>query len=296
MSNALAKIAETTGVSTEEINNVLSGMIISAKNQRGAVASPAELAVVAGVCSKYGLNPLVKECAAFISDGKLQVIVMIDGYYAIVNRQPNFDGVEFDDHLDDKGKITAITCKMYIKNRSRPVCVTEYLSECFNPKSSVWKKWPARMIRHKAYIQAARMAFGFSELLDTDEVDRIKSNSPKDVTPTVEVDFERMQMRMAQCWDIDSLNALCKEIRLELEKQNAWASSKTRCSLLKLAQIKNIDGMNTRNDDVVDAEFEVVEDTGEITNKPTDKADEPDIPFDEHNAVIDVEFEEVVDK
>ena len=53
MSNALAVIAQNTGASVEDITDVLRGMIVSAKNQHGAQATNAELAVVAGVCSTY---------------------------------------------------------------------------------------------------------------------------------------------------------------------------------------------------------------------------------------------------
>ncbi|KDC45542.1 recombinase RecT, partial [Pseudoalteromonas fuliginea] len=98
---------QNTGASQEEIKEVLSGMIVSAKNQHGSVATNAELAIVTGVAAKYDLNPLVKEMAAFVSGGKLQVTVMIDGWYKMVNRQPTFDGVEFDDHMDANGKLTA---------------------------------------------------------------------------------------------------------------------------------------------------------------------------------------------
>ena len=85
-----------------------------------------------------------------------------------MNRRPEFDGVEFDDKFDDKGNLASITCRMFIKGRERPVCVTEYMSECKDPKSSVWTKWPARMLRYKVYIQCARMAFGITEIIDDD--------------------------------------------------------------------------------------------------------------------------------
>ena len=140
MSNALAVIAQNTGASVEDITDVLRGMIVSAKNQHGAQATNAELAIVTGVCATYGLNPLVKECAAFVSGGKLSVVVMVDGWYKLVNRRPEFDGVEFSDKFDDKGNLASITCRMFIKGRERPVCVTEYMSECRDPKSSVWTK------------------------------------------------------------------------------------------------------------------------------------------------------------
>ncbi|NMC24182.1 MAG: recombinase RecT, partial [Serratia sp.] len=81
MSTALELVAANVGATTEEVTEVIKGMIISSKNQHGAGATNAEMAIVASVCAKYGLNPLVKECAAFVSGGKLQMVVMIDGFY-----------------------------------------------------------------------------------------------------------------------------------------------------------------------------------------------------------------------
>ena len=242
MSNALAVIAQNTGASVEDIADVLRGMIVSAKNQHGAQATNAELAIVTGVCATYGLNPLVKECAAFVSGGKLSVVVMVDGWYKMVNRRPEFDGVEFDDKFDDKGNLASITCRMFIKGRERPVCVTEYMSECRDPKSSVWTKWPARMLRHKAYIQCARMAFGITEIIDDDEASRIAANSPreshgsreKDITPAVKaIDWEAIKADMAECGDEESLNAVCVELRRRLEADGQWAQAKATCILMK---------------------------------------------------------------
>ena len=236
MSNALAVIAQNTGASVEDITDVLRGMIVSAKNQHGAQATNAELAIVTGVCATYGLNPLVKECAAFVSGGKLSVVVMVDGWYKLVNRRPEFDGVEFSDKLDDKGSLASITCRMFIKGRERPVCVTEYMSECKDPKSSVWTKWPARMLRHKAYIQCARMAFGISEVIDDDEASRIAANSPreKDITPAAKaIDWDAIKADMAECGDEAALNAVCVELRSRLEADGQWAQAKATCILMK---------------------------------------------------------------
>jgi len=235
MSNALAVIAQNTGASVEDITDVLRGMIVSAKNQHGAQATNAELAIVTGVCATYGLNPLVKECAAFVSGGKLSVVVMVDGWYKMVNRRPEFDGVEFDDKFDDKGNLSSITCRMFIKGRERPVCVTEYMSECRDPKSSVWQKWPGRMLRHKAYIQCARMAFGISEVIDDDEQSRIEASAPreKDITPTKQIDWASIQADMAECGDEESLNAVCIELRSRLEADGQWAQAKATCILMK---------------------------------------------------------------
>lgn len=290
MTTALSIVAQNTGASEEDIKNVISGMIISSKNQHGATATPAEMAVFTGVCSKYALNPLVKECAAFVSGGKLQVIVMIDGWYKMVNRQETFDGVEFDDHLNDKGEVTAITCKMYIKDRSRPVSVTEYLNECNDPKSSVWKRWPARMLRHKAYIQAARIAFGISEVIDDDEVSRINSNQPRDITPVQPTGptTEEINLLMAECGDLETLKAACGELRVEMQNNGTW---KNRSAEVIALNIKHKDRINSYVDvDEVDTDTphgmseanEAIE--GELMD------DEPDIGFGEDDTD---EFEEV---
>ena len=268
MSNALAVIAQNTGASVEDITDVLRGMIVSAKNQHGAQATNAELAIVTGVCATYGLNPLVKECAAFVSGGKLSVVVMVDGWYKMVNRRPEFDGVEFDDKFDDKGNLASITCRMFIKGRERPVCVTEYMAECRDPKSSVWQKWPGRMLRHKAYIQCARMAFGISEVIDDDEASRIAANSPreKDITPAAKaIDWDAIKADMAECGDEESLNAVCVELRRRLEADGQWAQAKATCILMKSEHQARIQSYAAQADAVqVEAlEGELVTDTGE---------------------------------
>jgi hypothetical protein len=65
------------------------------------------------------------------------------------------------------------TCTLYIKGRSHPVRVTEYKDECFRA-TEPWKTMPKRMLRHKALIQSARVAFGFSGIYDEDEAERIR--------------------------------------------------------------------------------------------------------------------------
>jgi phage recombination protein Bet len=129
------------------------------------------------VAKEYGLNPLTKEIYAFpAKGGGIQPIVSIDGWMNMVNAHPQFDGMEFDDMMED-GKLFAVTCRMFRKDRSRPVSVIEYMAEC-RRGTDVWKQWPARMLRHKAAIQCARYAFGFSGIMEPDEYERMR-----DVTP-----------------------------------------------------------------------------------------------------------------
>jgi phage recombination protein Bet len=140
----------------------------------GANVSKEHFAAFLLVAKEYGLNPLTKELYAFpAKGGGIQPIVSIDGWMRMINDHPACDGVEFEDHVVD-GKLEAITCRIYRKDRSRPTLVTEYMAEC-RRNTDVWRQWPSRMLRHKAAIQAARYAFGFSGIMDPDEWERLHS-------------------------------------------------------------------------------------------------------------------------
>jgi len=123
------------------------------------------------VANEYKLNPVTKEIYAFpTKGGGIQPIVSIDGWLNIINSHPDFDGMEFVDNMLE-GKLVSITCKMHRKGRNNPTEVTEYMGEC-NRGTDPWKKYPTRMLRHKAVIQAARYAFGFSGIIEPDEAER----------------------------------------------------------------------------------------------------------------------------
>lgn len=135
-------------------------------------ASGEQIAAFLMVAKEYDLNPITKEIYAFPDkSGGIQPIVSIDGWLKIINSHPQFNGMDFEDKLDDKGNIVAITCRIYRKDREHPVVVTEYMNECAR-NTDPWKKWPARMLRHKTAIQAGRYAFGFSGIMEPDEFER----------------------------------------------------------------------------------------------------------------------------
>lgn len=132
-----------------------------------------EFAAFLMVAKEYELNPLLKEIFAFPKrGGGIQPIVSIDGWCNLINSHPKLDGLEFDDHLDKDGKVTAITARIWRKDREKPIIVTEYMVECTRG-TDTWKQYPRRMLRHKALIQCARYAFGFAGIVDPDEAERM---------------------------------------------------------------------------------------------------------------------------
>lgn len=125
-------------------------------------AKDEEFAALIIVANEYRLNPLTKEIYAFpAKGGGIVPVVSIDGWLRIINEHPQFDGLEHEDMHDDAGNLYAIECSIWRKDRGRPVKVIEYLTEC-KRNTEPWKDMPSRMLRHKATIQCARYAFGFS--------------------------------------------------------------------------------------------------------------------------------------
>lgn len=170
----MADMADRYGMNKEAFEATIRKTLMPANIS----VSNEQLAAFLLVAKQFNLDPITKQIFAYpAKGGGIQAVVSIDGWMTMINNHPQFDGMEFDDVLAD-GKLIAITCRMYRKDRNRPVSVTEYMEEC-KQNSPTWSKWPARMLRHKAAIQAARYAFSFSGIVDEDEAQRMIDVTPK---------------------------------------------------------------------------------------------------------------------
>lgn len=140
----------------------------------GPKVGDAQMTALLVIANQYGLNPWTKEIYAFPDKNNgIVPVVGVDGWARIINNHPAFDGMEFEQ--DDAG----CTCIMFRKDRSHPVKIREYMVECNRPGVGPWQSHPWRMLRHKAMIQCARIAFGFGGIYDQDEAERIAENEPK---------------------------------------------------------------------------------------------------------------------
>lgn len=136
------------------------------------------------VAHEHKLNPFTREIFAFEGQGGgVRPIVSIDGWIRLVNDHPMMDGSTCTDILDGNGNLVAVEAIFYRKDRAHPTVVREYLAEC-QGTTMPWKKWPRRMLRHKAFIQGARIAFGFSGIEDEDEYERYVEATVKGSTPS----------------------------------------------------------------------------------------------------------------
>lgn len=165
----LAKVASRYSVDPNKMLGTLKATAF-----KGDVSNEQMMALLI-VADQYGLNPWTKEIYAFPDrQNGIVPVVGVDGWARIINSHEQFDGMSF---TQDE---VSCTCTIYRKDRSHPIEVTEYMSEC---KRNVgpWQSHPKRMLRHKAMIQCARLAFGFVGVYDQDEAERIVE---KDITPT----------------------------------------------------------------------------------------------------------------
>ena len=160
-------IAKTAGRFGVEPEKLMATLKATAFRTDKAVTDEQMLALLV-VADQYGLNPFTKEIYAFPDKGGIVPVVGVDGWSRIVNEHPQFDGMAFS--MPDDG--SSCTCEIFRKDRSHSISVTEYMSEC-KRNVAPWQSHPRRMLRHKAMIQCARMAFGFAAVFDQDEAERI---------------------------------------------------------------------------------------------------------------------------
>jgi phage recombination protein Bet len=167
-----------------DTNELIDTLKATAFKIKDGVVSDAQMTALMIVAQQYGLNPWVKQIYA---------VVGVDGWLSIINKHPQYDGVEFNyaDELitPDGGKPCPIWCevKIYRKDLTRPIIVREYLDEVYRPAfegfnkdtkqkfaiNSAWQSHTKRFLRHKTLIQGARIAFGFSGIYDEDEAENL---------------------------------------------------------------------------------------------------------------------------
>jgi len=131
----------------------------------------AQMTALLVVANQYGLNPWTKEIYAFPDKNNgIVPVVGVDGWSRIINDHPQFDGLDFEQDGE------SCTCIIHRKDRAHPIKVTEYMDEC-KRGTGPWGSHPRRMLRHKALIQCARLAFGYTGIYDEDEAERIKEKN-----------------------------------------------------------------------------------------------------------------------
>jgi len=176
--DVVSKVGDRYGVKREAVWNVMKATAFRGNPQ----VSDADIMAFMIVCDQHGLNPFTREIYAF-KDFKTNAIVPmvgVDGWIRIVNEHPQFNGMEFTystDMVESEEHRTVpawVECTMYRRDRDRPTIAREYFDECYQPPRGAskspgpWQSHPKRFLRHRSFIQCARLAFGFA-LADEDD-------------------------------------------------------------------------------------------------------------------------------
>jgi phage recombination protein Bet len=171
----IAKVAAKYSVDPDKMLETLKATAF--KGEKDKPVTNEQMMALLVVADQYNLNPWLKEIYAFPDQkGGIVPLVSVDGWTRIINEHQQLSGFGFE--YDDEGQW--VECIIERKDRSQPIRVREYLSEC-RRNTGPWGTHPQRMLRHKALIQCARLAFGFGGIYDEDEGARIRE--ALDVTP-----------------------------------------------------------------------------------------------------------------
>jgi len=150
-------------------------------------ASNDEIFMFCALAHKHKINPLTELYAQIDDNGMIIPTLKIDGWYRVVNDHPDFDGVEFN-YSPGMTTYPGLQHPHHIwvesvfkrKNLSHPIVVREFFSDNYLQESiyqNSWQTHPNRRLRHAAYIQGARMAFGLHGVYSSDEAIRIIESS-----------------------------------------------------------------------------------------------------------------------
>lgn len=182
----LERMADWMKVDSTKILQVLNETAFSTgydkeTKKKNAPLSDEELQAAIIVANEYRLNPFLGQIHVTKSRGRLLVIVGVDGWLKIIHDHGDCISLTHEFEHDEKGALICCTCRIVRATKigdeimQRSFEATEYLSECFQDRSEPWKKWPSRMLKHKATIQCARYAYGLTGFVDPDEAERFNT-------------------------------------------------------------------------------------------------------------------------
>ena len=129
-------------------------------------ATDAQFRMFVEVCRATTLNPFLREIWFVPQVG---ILAGRDGYLAIANRHPQFDGMETRVTRDEKNVPIKAVCTVWRKDRSHPIICEAYYSE-YRKSSGVWSQYPSAMISKVAEVLALKRSFAINGVVTEEEM------------------------------------------------------------------------------------------------------------------------------
>jgi len=126
------------------------------------VWSESDLERLLVACETLQLSPVGREIFAMKGPdqgGGVKFAIGLDGWLRLMDQHPAYDGMRFTESEElEEGVPSWIECTIFRSDRRVAMSAKEYLSEARRTEGA-WLTHPRRMLRHKALIQCARLAF-----------------------------------------------------------------------------------------------------------------------------------------
>jgi hypothetical protein len=121
------------------------------------------LKAIMKIAKRFKLNPVFGHIAWELdATGDYEVYIPIDGWIALIHREPRFQGLTFHQSAESESNIPLwMECTIYRSDLTHPITVREYYAE-LKTDHPIWQAMPRRVLRHKTLQQCARLAFGIS--------------------------------------------------------------------------------------------------------------------------------------
>ena len=179
----LDKMSKHYGIMPDTLHKTLVKTIFPSEKE----ATPEQVAAFLMVCDRTGLDPFQREIYAFPArGGGIVPVIGADGYYRALNNDEEVTGIGVTYDYDDSKSLVSCTARLYKGNDVPYVEITEFLSE--NKRNTPnWNQMPHRMLRHRALMQATRIACGLHGVYTHEEAVDIPGveAGPSDVASTV---------------------------------------------------------------------------------------------------------------
>lgn len=131
-----------------------------------------EFGVFMELANKYQLDPFSKQIwAVKYGNNPAQIFAGRDGYLAIAHRSGQFDGLQSEVSINDKGELETATAEVWRRDMSHSFKVTVSYKEYNSSTNPVWQSKPRTMLCKVAEAQALRKAFSVSGLYSPEEID-----------------------------------------------------------------------------------------------------------------------------
>lgn len=165
-----ATLAAEYGMEATPFLAAVRQVVFPTQDRKGNAPTDSHVIAYLSVCQQYGLNPFIGHVWPFPQrDGGFKPVASVDGWIHIMNNNPNFDGCEYKEILDEKGNLIAGEMTIYRKDRKIPSIHREWLSEV-QRDTEPWKM-KHRMLENRVTCQAVRRAFGVG-VPDQDDAER----------------------------------------------------------------------------------------------------------------------------